>query len=376
MAQNSATPTRKARAAVRSALRRLPAPRDRAALEVLHGMRTLVTGQAPRPEPKPQSSPTSKPEPGAEPAPLEPGPRTYGLVPGPPVPKPPALPPDTVRAEFPQMVEKSSVRSMYTAGTNPIRYDVALFEQLNKEYEDHPLVPAPRSFEPKNMAADARRRIDWTQRFIDLRDQSVLEIGCGQGYEAYVLAHDYGATVHGVDVVEYATWPQLASAELSFVFADMAEDNPFPENTFDRVVSYTVWEHVVHPRRMLQETYKVMKPGGLALIRANLYAGPKASHRYRDIYFPWPHLLFSDDVISDWYVSKGLPPRGVAWVNRLSWGHYERYIAEIGFRLRHLSFSSSPFDEEFYRRFEDVLGRFPVEDLKRDFFNVVLEKPI
>ncbi len=33
------------------------------------------------------------------------------------------------------------------------------------------------------------------------------------------------------------------------------------------------------------------------------------------------------------------------------------------------------WDEEFYRRFEDVLGRIPRWDLERDFFTAVLEKP-
>src|SRR5205814_8976577 len=68
---------------------------------------------------------------------------------------------------------------------------------------------------------------------------------------------------------------------------------------------------------LLQETYNVLKPGGLALIRANLYAGPMASHRYRHVFFPWPHLLFPDDVISDWFEKNGQPRRGTAWVNRL-----------------------------------------------------------
>ena len=34
--------------------------------------------------------------------------------------------------------------------------------------------------------------------------------------------------------------------------------------------------------------------GGLAWIKAN--RGPKASHRYRWVNFPWPHLLFTDEV--------------------------------------------------------------------------------
>jgi hypothetical protein len=126
---------------------------------------------------------------------------------------------------------------------------------------------------------------------------------------------------------------------------------------------------------MLERTYRVLKPGGLAYIKANLYAGPKASHRYRDIYFPWPHLLFSDDVIRDWDVKHGREPRGSSWVNRLSWEQYERCIVDIGFELREVKFDIATWDEGFYRRFEDMLGRYRRIDLSRDFFTVVLEKP-
>jgi hypothetical protein len=41
-----------------------------------------------------------------------------------------------------------------------------------------------------------------------------------------------------------------------------------------------------------------------------------------------------------------------------------------------LRFTERELDIAFYRRFEDVLGRYPRFDLTKDFFTVVLEKPI
>ena len=67
---------------------------------------------------------------------------------------------------------------------------------------------------------------------------------------------------------------------------------------------------------------------------------------------------------------------GAAWVNRLTWAQYERYFREVGFRMLALRFRETPLDEEFYRRFEDVLGRYPRWELTRDFFEVVLEKAV
>jgi hypothetical protein len=100
-----------------------------------------------------------------------------------------------------------------------------------------------------------------------------------------------------------------------------------------------------------------------------------ASHLYADIAFPYPHLLFTDDVIREFMRRHDRPAAGASWVNRLSWADYDARIRAIGFRIRALRFTGQPIDEDFYRRFEAVLGRYPRSDLARDFFEVVLEKP-
>lgn len=83
-----------------------------------------------------------------------------------------------------------------------------------------------------------------------------------------------------------------------------------------------------------------------------------------------------DDVIREWDEIHGRSPQGSSWVNKLSWYHYERYIYHVGYRFRRLQFQDADWDEEFYQRFEDVLGRIPRSDLKRDYFLAVLEKPL
>lgn len=268
----------------------------------------------------------------------------------------------------------AKIRSIYDTGPAPQRYDLELLKKLNAEYADKPIVPQPTKYDPDSLARAARRRVLWVHNMVDLADKRILEIGCGKGYEVWHAAEHLGADAYGVDVTECGPWDALSGERVHFECADMTVDNPYPENFFDRIMSFTVWEHVLHPYRRLEETYRVLKPGGLAWIRANLYAGPQASHRYRDFYFPWPHLLFSDDVIKEWDREHG-KERGSAWVNRLSWLHYEHYFGKIGFKFRHLHFDESEFDEDFYRRFEDILGRFPRWDLTKDFFLVVLEKP-
>lgn len=341
--------------------RRLKPPRDEAALSLLRSAKALVKGRSVLPSGSSSTRTVTK--------------TPYGTVPGPNLPKVEPIAADAPWLEPPISEKTGLARTIYPMGGRKRVYDVKLLEELNEEYKDKPIVPAPRLWTSEGLGAAARRRLEWAHNHVDLRDQRVLEVGCGNGYELWSLAHNLGCDAYGVDVIQPNAWEDLVSDRVKLQCLDLTVENPFEENFFDRIISYTVWEHVVHPHKLLDETFKIMKPGGLQWIRANLWAGPQASHRYREIFFPWPHLLFSDDVIAEWDEKNGRPPKGSAWVNKLSWGHYERYIHDIGYRLRRLQFQEAEIDWDFYNRFEDVLGCLPISDLRRDFFLAVLEKP-
>jgi SAM-dependent methyltransferase len=269
-----------------------------------------------------------------------------------------------------------AVQSIYETGAKPLAFDIELFDELQREYESKPLVPKPPGRDETSRSERARRRLAMVHDSIGLADNRVLEFGCGAGYEIWYLSHHMGADAYGVDVVERGSWSALADERTHYECADLTQKNPFPENFFDRVMSFSVFEHVAHPYKALQELHSIMKPGGLAWISANLHRSAVASHLYHDIYFPFPHLLFTDEVISEFYRRRGERPRGASWVNKLTWNHYERYFGMVGFDIKMLRFSERDLDEEFYERFEDVLGRYPKWDLTKDFFNVIVQKPL
>jgi SAM-dependent methyltransferase len=340
-------------------LKLLPAPRDEAAVRAALAVRDLVTGRPSRPKPRPAPAPGSsvlRPPAGLAAVAAIPTQRSW---------------------QRPERIygTGSRVRSLYTTGAGAPVYDVELLEKLNAEYAGSPIVPSPPSYSPTALADSAQRRVRWVHDMVGLAGRRTLEIGCGNGFEVWSLAHNLDCDAYGVDVAHYLPWDQLAGHRVHFECADLSVENPFPKDHFDRVLSFTVWEHVTHPHAMLQATWDLLKPGGLAWIRANLHAGPQASHRYRDINFPWPHLLFSDEVIREWDVAHGRKPIGHAWVNRLSWLHYEYYADQLGFEIAHRGFTETPIDENFLLRFEDILGRYPRADLRRDYLLLVLRKP-
>ena len=268
-----------------------------------------------------------------------------------------------------------AVRSMYETGAKPPVMDLELLERLNDEYKDRPVNPRPPRLDQAGREDRAHKRLLDVHHSIDLADKRVLEVGCGAGFEVWLLSHHFGADAWGVDVTERRGWATLADDQTHFELADIGANSPFDANSFDRVISFSVLEHVVHPYAVLREIYRILKPGGLAWISANLHRGPLASHLYRELNMPFPHLLFTDEVIAEYRSKHSGRNAGASWVNRLTWSQYEDYFHDIGFVIHSLKFSETALDEAYYDRFSNVLGRYPRWDLTKDFFHVVLEKP-
>ncbi len=101
--------------------------------------------------------------------------------------------------------------------------------------------------------------------------QRVLDLGCGSGRHTVYLARE-GFQVCGVDNAENAllnTQAWLARENLSAELraADI-ERIPYPDGFFDAVISIYVIYHktIAGMRRVGDEIYRVLRPGGLALV--------------------------------------------------------------------------------------------------------------
>jgi hypothetical protein len=127
---------------------------------------------------------------------------------------------------------------------------------------------------------------------------------------------------------------------------------------------------------MLAAIHRVLRPGGHAWLRFNLHRARNASHAYRKVFFPWPHLLFEEDVYAAYcreVLGEERPGR-FSWVNRMTIAHYLDAVAALGFDVRAMELKRTPLDVAFYRRFEDKLGRYPVLDLETNFMHLTLHK--
>lgn len=253
--------------------------------------------------------------------------------------------------------------------------DLELFKQLNAEYESKPLVAKARGLESASLTDQAETRAAMLERRIGIRGKRVLDIGCGRGQLANVLTEQYDCEYVGVDITSYPSWPEVQAKGADLRVHDITLLDNDELGTFERIISFAVFEHVERPYEGIEAIGSLLGPDGLAYMSANLYRGPKASHRYREVYFPFPHLLFDDEVFLDFYREFGGKSRP-AWVNKLTAAQYREKVRDVGLSIVEEWASTTPLDEEFYERFVDVLGKYPKVDLETDFIHLILRSSI
>ncbi|MBT8339527.1 MAG: methyltransferase domain-containing protein [Desulfatitalea sp.] len=111
---------------------------------------------------------------------------------------------------------------------------------------------------------------------VDCKDKIVLDVGSGTGILANVLLARGAKKVVCVDFSQYMLDRSKAKLEkmgypsekIEFKQAD-AENLPFEDNTFDRVVSGMMLGLAVNQEKVVEEMHRVLSPGGQVVISAH-----------------------------------------------------------------------------------------------------------
>lgn len=116
-----------------------------------------------------------------------------------------------------------------------------------------------------------KNEINFERLFDEILQPSLvsLEIGCGSGNDLRTFAR-YGLRVTGLDYSPenaYLSGMGLRACRFSGkVVSGDAECLPFPDESFDLVYSWGVIHHTPDTQRCIDEVYRVLRPGGKAVV--------------------------------------------------------------------------------------------------------------
>ena len=149
-----------------------------------------------------------------------------------------------------------------------------------------------------------------------LRDKRVLEVGAGSG-----LLQDSVADYTGLDISTTAR----RFFHKPFVEAS-ATDMPFPDNSFDALLSIWVLEHIPNPEKALLEMRRVVKPSGYLFLQPTFDVERYAAQGYR----ARPYAAF------DWKgkLVKATVPISQSAIFHYLQHHQIRLFRSLGARLR------------------------------------------
>lgn len=195
-----------------------------------------------------------------------------------------------------------------------------------------------------------RYRTEWHLQqlvpFAEAKGKRVLEIGTGNGADGAMFAL-HGADYTGVDLTEAAleaTRRHFAELGLTGTFQkEDAEKLSFTDASFDIVYSHGVLHHTPHTQRAIDEVYRVLKPGGQAIVM--LYH--RHSFNYHVRIMMWMRIRAGLKIVSrlgrwraDRAKASGVPIAGVRGnTDRKVWElHYQNFLSQGWRYLRPTNF--------------------------------------
>ncbi len=145
-------------------------------------------------------------------------------------------------------------------------------------------------------------RIDFNERNMDLsqqehlvryllainyiKEKKVLDIACGTGYGAHILA-PYCKEIVGLDNSDDAinlAKKRYIHKNLSFLKTDATSTNLNP-SSFDVIISFETIEHIENQRAFLSEIMNLLKPDGLLLLSCPNIAWSKKHNIKNEFHF-------------------------------------------------------------------------------------------
>lgn len=209
------------------------------------------------------------------------------------------------------------------------------------------------------------------------KEKTVLDIGCGAGGKTVYYASLGVKKIYGLEILEKYREEACMIAEekgcggrFEFICGDAAK-LCFEDDHFDTIIMNDAMEHVNNPRLVLDECYRVLRPGGRLYLNFPPYYHPFGAHLTDVMGIPWVHCLFSEKTLINVYkdMVNGLPDEKQRIEFKISLNpqgeEYFSYINRISIRsfnkmLKQTMFNISYYYEEPLRSLVRLPARIPL----------------
>lgn len=211
---------------------------------------------------------------------------------------------------------------------------------------------------------------------VDIDGARILDVGCGDGMIDLGMVRKFrpyefvGTDIFQTDVNDLAEMSRrFLGSELpdNLRFAECSETMlPFADSRFDFVMSWSVFEHVSDPVRVLSEIRRVLRPRGYMFLQIwPLYHSQRGSHLWKWYPEGWEHLRRPHDDLRTELASftedkselREAMLTDLNTLNRITLSQLQNSITAAGLKIKRVSATADTIDVP-----EDLL-RYSISDL-------------